>query len=207
MSETDSRQPRKSAGKYVNQSAAMRSRVVAVLGVLTGVAFGARATVKAFGEIRYWSPETPLEHSAVALFSVATLFLGGTLWALGAFWKTHDHLPGRAAKFSRFSVGVAAIAAVVYSVSNFLEDYLLLRWFGITFIIGAIVLLLGLLCAGCARLAVTPREDKVEGILLLANAAGVLFLSFSMGVAAAAVLLLAAYHVWFRDKLHARPAA
>lgn len=101
----------------------------------------------AFGEIRYWSPETPLEYTAVALLSVALLFLGATLWALGSFWATHDHLPGRAAKLSWLAVRVAGVAAVVVSVSNFLEDYLRLRWFGMTFVIGALALLLGLLCA------------------------------------------------------------
>lgn len=182
----------------------MRSRFVVVTAVLAGVAFGARAAVNAFGEIRYWSPETPLEYTAVALLSVAMLFLGATLWALGSFWATHDHLPGRAAKLSWLAVRVAGVAAVVVSVSNFLEDYLRLRWFGMTFVIGALALLLGLLCATGLRLA-APGVDKVEGVLLLALTVGVVLLSFAMGVGAAALLLLAAYHAWFRDRRRSVP--
>jgi len=182
----------------------MRSRFLVVASALAGFALGARAAVSAFGEIRYWSPETPLEYTAVALLSVAMLFLGATLWALGSFWATHDHLPGRAAKLSRFAVRVAAVAAVLVSVSNFLEDYLRLRWFGMTFVIGAIALLLGLLCATGLRLA-APRVDKVEGILLLALTVGILLMSLAMGVGAAALLLLAAYHAWFRDRRRSEP--
>jgi hypothetical protein len=184
----------------------MRSRFVVVTAALAGFAFGARAAVNAFGEIRYWSPETPLEYTAVALLSVAMLFLGATLWALGGFWATHDDLPGRAAKLSWFAVRTAAVAAVLVAVSNFLEDYLRLRWFGLTFVIGALALLLGLLCATGLRLA-APRVDKVEGILLLALTVGVVLLSFAMGVGAAALLLLAAYHAWFRDRRRRAPRA
>lgn len=182
----------------------MRSRFVIVTAALAGFAFGARAAVNAFGEIRYWSPETPLEYTAVALLSVAMAFLGATLWAVGSSWATHDHLPGRAAKLSWFAVRTAAVAALVVSVSNFLEDYLRLRWFGLTFVIGGIALLLGLLCATGLRLA-APRADKVEGILLMALTAGVVLLSFAMGVGAAALLLLAAYHAWFRDRRRPGP--
>lgn len=182
----------------------MRSRFVVVTAALAGVAFAARAAVNALGEIRYWSPETPLEYTAVALLTVAMLFLGASLWALGSIWATHDYLPGRAAKLSWFAVRAAGVAAVVVSVSNFLEDYLRLRWFGMTFVIGAIALTLGLLCATVLRLA-APRVDKVEGVLLLALTAGVVLLSFAMGVGAAALLLLAAYHAWFRDRRHSAP--
>lgn len=184
----------------------MRSRVVVVTAALAGFAFGVRAALNVLGDIRYWSPETPLEYTAVALLSVAMLLLGATLWALGSFWGTHDHLPAWTARLSRFSVRVAAIAAVVVSVSNFLEDYLRLRWFGMTFVIGGIVLLLGLLCATGLRLA-APGVDKVEGILLLGITASVLLLSFSMGVGAVSLLLLAAYHAWFRDKRRPAPRA
>jgi uncharacterized membrane protein YwzB len=190
MSQKHSPQPLKGAGQYLPGVALARSRVVVVTAVLASFAFGARAAVNAFGEIRYWSPETPLEYTAVALLSVAMLFLGATLWALGSFWATDDHPPGRAAKLSWLSVRVAALAAVLVAVSNFLEDYLRLRWFGMTFVIGGIALLLGLLCATGLRLA-APRVDKVEGILL----------------GAAALLLLAAYHAWFRDRRRPAPRA
>lgn len=206
MSERDSAQAGKGAGQTLPGVAVARSRFVAVAAALAGFAFGARAAVNAFGEIRYWSPETPLEYTAVALLSVAMLFLGATLWALGSFWATHDHLPGRAAKLSWFAVRVAAVAAVLVSVSNFLEDYLRLRWFGLTFVIGSIALLLGLLCATGLRLA-APRVDRVEGILLLAISVGVVLLSFAMGVGAATLLLLAAYHAWFRDRRRPAPHA
>ena len=206
MSAKDPPQPGKGAGQYLPGVALARSRFVVVTAALAGFAFGARTAVSAFGEIRYWSPETPLEYTAVALLSLATLFLGATLWALGSFWATHDQLPGRAAKLSRFAVRLAAIAAVLVSVSNFLEDYLRLRWFGLTFVIGGIGLLLGLLCATGLRLA-APRVDKVEGILLLAMTVGVVLLSFAMGVGATALLLLAAYHAWFRDRRRSAPRA
>ena len=206
MPDKDSLQPEKGAGQYLTGAAMAPSRFVVVAAALAGIAFGARGVLNALGDIRYWSPETPLEYTAVALLSVAMLFLGATLWALGSFWATDDHLPGRAAKLSRFAVQVAAVAAVLVSISNFLEDYLRLRWFGLTFVMGAIALLLGLLGATGLRLA-APGADKVEGILLLALTAGVLFLSFSMAVGAAALLLLAAYHVWFRDRRRVRPGA
>jgi hypothetical protein len=204
MSAKDSPQPRTGVGEHLPGVALARSRVVVVTAALAGFAFGVRAAINAFGEIRYWSPETPLEYTAVALLSVAMVFLGATLWALGNFWGTHDHLPGWTARLSRFSVRLAAIAAVVVSLSNFLEDYLRLRWFGMTFVIGGIALLLGLLCATGLRLA-APCVDKVEGILLLAVTAGVLLLSFSMGVGVMSLLLLAAYHAWFRDRRRPAP--
>ncbi|WP_258805134.1 hypothetical protein [Pseudarthrobacter sp. NS4] len=203
MSEKDSPQGRRYTNQYFTGVALARPQFVAAA-ALAGFAFGARAALNALGEIRYWSPETPLEYTAVALLSVAMLFLGATLLALGSFWATHDYLPGRAAKMSWVAARVAGIAAVVVSVSNFLEDYLRLRWFGLTFVIGAIALLLSLLVASGLRLA-PPRVDKVEGILLLAISAGVLLLSFSMAVGAAALLLLVGRHTWFRDQPRLRP--
>ncbi|WP_457966129.1 hypothetical protein M1E17_06050 [Arthrobacter sp. D1-29] len=206
MQEKDSLQPGTGAGPYLTGAAMAQSRFVAVAAALAGFAFGVRGVLNTLGEIRYWSPETPLEYTAVALLSVAMLFLSAALWALGSFWATHDHLPGQAAQWSRFAVRVAAVAAVLVSVSNFLEDYLRLRWFGLTFVMGSIALLLGLLAAIVLRLA-APGVDKVEGILLVALTAGVVLMSFAMGVGSASLLLLAAYHAWFRDRRRVGPRA
>ena len=206
MPEKDSLHPANRAGHYLTGAAKAQSRFVVVAAALGGFAFGVRGVLSTLGEIRYWSPETPLEYTAAALLSVAMLFLGATLWALGSVWATHDHLPRRAAKLSRFAVRMAAVGAVLVSVSNCLEDYLRLRWFGLTFVMGSIALLLGLLAATSLRLA-APGVDKIEGMLLLALTAGVVLLSFSMGVGAAALLLLAAYHAWFRDRRRVRARA
>lgn len=202
MSEKES--PRARRNHYFTTVALARSQLVAGAAALAGIAFGARAAVDSLGDIRYWSPETPLEYTAVALLSVAMLFFGATLLALGSFWATHDYLPGRAAKVSWLAIRVGGVAAIVVSVSNFLEDYLRLRWFGLTFVIGSIALLLNLLVASGLRLA-APGADKVEGILLVAVSAGVLLLSFSMSVGAATLLLLAGRHSWFPEKHRPRP--
>jgi hypothetical protein len=182
----------------------LSSRLIAAFATAAALAFGLRATIDLFGEVRYWSPETPVEYAAVALTSLALLLLGGTLWAMGRAWKGSKTKTGLMAKFSGFSINVAATAAVVVAVSNFLEDYLRMRWFGTTFVAGGLVLILALLTATVALFAATPPKETAEAVLLLAITVGVASLAF-LFVASAALLAAAAYHGWGRPKSRNRP--
>lgn len=170
------------------------SRPVAVLATLAAVAFGLRAVIELPGEVTYWDPQTPRDYAAVALTSLALLFLGGTLWAMGRTGQRMDTRTRKAARVSRVSLRTAAAAALVVSFSNFLEDFLRLRWFGTTFVAGILVLSLALLTATVARFAATPRKAPAEALLLLAITAGVVFLSLSMFLACLALLAVAAYY-------------
>ena len=170
------------------------SRRIAVLATLTALAVGLRGALDLFGEVTYWNPQTPRDYAAVVLSSIAFLLLGSTLWAIGQDWKGRKTKTGRMARFRRFSIAVAGIAAVVISVSNFLEDYLLMRWFGATFVAGSLVLFVALLVATLARFAAPPRKETAEAFLLLAITAGVIFSALSPFPAVAALLAAAAYY-------------
>lgn len=171
-------------------------RRIAVLATLTALAVGLRGALDLTGEVRYWNPQTSLDYAAVVLASLAFLLLGSTLLAIGQDWKSSTIKTGRMARFSRFAISVAAVAAAVVSASNFLEDYLRLRWFGATFIAGSLILFGAMLATTVARFAAHPRKETAEAFLLLAITAGVILSALSAIPAVAALLAAAAYYAF-----------
>ncbi|MEC3853071.1 hypothetical protein [Paenarthrobacter ureafaciens] len=170
---------------------AQRERyLAAAASASAGVAFACQAVLDASGEVRYWRAETLIDYAAVLLYSVAFLFLGVALWAVRMFWSSTTSRAGTAARFGQTAVTFASVAAMVVSVSNFMEDFLALPWFGVLYMTGMIGFVLGMVCAGVARLLDGQGLRAMDGIILLAIAAGVLFISVTMLLPAGSLFAL-----------------
>lgn len=172
------------------------SRRIALLAAMAAWAVGLRGTLDLVGEVRYWNPQTALDYTAVVLTSIAFLLAGCTFRAIGGDWRDSTAKTGRMARFSRYALATAAIAAVVISISNFLEDFLRLRWFGTTFVAGSLVLFAALLAATVARFAAMPRKEISDAVLLLGITAGIIASPLSAFPACAAFLAVAAYYAF-----------
>jgi hypothetical protein len=139
---------------------------------------------------RYWSPVTTLDYAAVGGFSAATIVLGACIWPFGR----------HADRAVRWISGFTAIAAVAVGLGNFLEDWLLIRPFGLLFMLGLFGTLLGLIALtvavavrGPARVAALVPLLCVPGLLLSMSSSqtsilgGTLMGLIWLGVAALAV--------------------
>jgi hypothetical protein len=142
-------------------------RLVLIAG---GLAWLTRAVIGLYGPA-YWSPRTWLDYVAVAGTSLGLLLLGLGLWS---FHRAYAAPPGRARTIWSAGIALACASSFTVGVSNFVEDALRVRALGIVWVIGALVLLAGLLIAGLGALWLRGLPRRV-GVLLLVCAAGLLF--------------------------------
>jgi hypothetical protein len=131
--------------------AALAAGLIAVLGLLIGLADPA-----------YYDPETTLDYAAASLNTLGPV---ATAVALVIWWRV---MPVRGV----FLIPVAAAAALVFGVGNFLEDIAGLEAGGDLFFYGGAAHFAVLLIA--AVVALTTRGNwRWTGLVLLALAAGI----------------------------------
>ena len=134
----------------------------------------------------YWSPRAPLDYAAVVGTSLLLLFLAIGLWG---FYLHHPAPPSRAQVLWHFSVAISCLSAATVAVSNFFEDALGFDELGIVWVVGVIVLTLGMVISSISAFWVKGFPRWVGGLLFISTVG--LYLMESGGLFGLGLALLA----------------